>query len=89
MSTLTCRRCETVFPEHDGSAKVAESTLIAAPAVPDMATQVRCPKCGYVFPESETRYLRAAGRPWGARLAAMGAALAAWFGWHLGHRRAR
>ncbi len=58
MANQECPKCKTTFSTHDGWAKSAIATLIAAPAVPDMATQVRCPKCGYVFGESEVRYLQ-------------------------------
>ena len=84
MATLKCPKCESTFPSHDGWAKVAVSTLMAAPAVPDMATQVRCPKCGHVFAEGEVRYLQAtSARPLVAFIAAVAVALAAWLGYQL------
>lgn len=58
MATLRCPRCDSGFSVGEGWAKSALSTLIAAPAVPDMATQVRCPKCQYLFAEGEVRHLR-------------------------------
>jgi hypothetical protein len=51
-----------VFSTDQAWAMSAIATLIAAPAVPDMATQVRCPKCGHVFAQCEVRYLRAGTR---------------------------
>lgn len=82
VSTLQCPRCDFKFPDGgsgDNWAKVAVSTLIAAPAVPDMATQVRCPNCHHLFAEGEVRHLRStwSGRvsPW---LAILGIALVAW-----------
>lgn len=59
MATLKCPRREAVFQAGDGWAKVAVSMLMPAPAVPDLATQVRCPRCGHVFADGEIRYLRA------------------------------
>ena len=58
MTTLKCPKCDHHFCVGDGWAKAAVSTLIAAPAIPDMATQARCPKCHYLFAESDIRYLR-------------------------------
>jgi uncharacterized C2H2 Zn-finger protein len=58
MAEQTCPKCGTSFPLADGWAKAAVSLTIQAPAVRDMATQVRCPHCGYVFADSETRYLQ-------------------------------
>jgi hypothetical protein len=51
----------------DAWAKGALSLLIPAPAVPDMATQARCPKCQHLFSEGEIRYLRTV-RPRGIKL---------------------
>ena len=53
-----CPKCGTKFATGSGWANTAISTLMIAPAVPDMATQVRCPQCGHLFAESEVRYLR-------------------------------
>ena len=60
MANQECPKCGAHFSSGDDLAKAAVSTLIPAPAVRDMATQVRCPKCGYVFAESEVTYLRPA-----------------------------
>jgi hypothetical protein len=53
--------------------------LMPAPAVPDMATQVRCARCGNLFADGEIRYLRAnSSRPLIIFLA-VAALVAAWF----------
>ena len=57
MADQTCPKCGTRFPTGDGWPKAAVSLLIPAPAVPDMATQVRCPRCHYLFADGEIRYL--------------------------------
>lgn len=57
MAPLQCPKCDVKFTVGDGWAKSAISTLMPAPAVPDMATQVRCPKCQYLFAEGEIRHL--------------------------------
>ena len=64
MAKQTCPKCATQFPTGngwEGWAKTTLSLLVPAPAVPDMATQVRCPHCGHLFAESEVRHLA----PWG------------------------
>ena len=58
MANQECPKCGAHFSSNDDWAKSALSTLMPAPAVRDMATQVRCPKCGHVFAESEVSYLR-------------------------------
>ena len=58
MADLECPECGTRFPTDKDWAKSAVSTLIAAPAVPAMATSVRCPRCQHVFTESEVRPLQ-------------------------------
>lgn len=55
MAHLTCPHCEAELPEARTWDQVAVSTLIAAPAVADMATQVRCPRCGRVSAASDLR----------------------------------
>jgi len=60
MAKQTCPKCGTQFPTGDGWAKTTLSLLVPAPAVPDMATQVRCPHCGHLFAEGEVRHLA----PW-------------------------
>ena len=62
MANQQCPKCGTHFPVTDGWARGAVSLLIAAPAVPDMATQVRCPNCNYLFADSEVRYLDSSGQ---------------------------
>jgi predicted RNA-binding Zn-ribbon protein involved in translation (DUF1610 family) len=59
MGEEECPKCGAHFPTADAWAKSALSTLIAAPAVQDLATEVRCPKCGHVYFEREARHLRA------------------------------
>jgi uncharacterized C2H2 Zn-finger protein len=58
MATQECPKCGALFEDHDAWAAAALSTLMVAPAVDDMATQVRCPKCRYLFVESQVRYAR-------------------------------
>ena len=58
MANQECPKCGAHFSSSDDWAKSALSTLMPAPAVRDMATQLRCPQCGYVFAESEVSYLR-------------------------------
>lgn len=65
MPHLRCPRCDATFTADGGWAATALSMLVPAPAVPDMATQVRCPHCGHVFGEGEVRYL---GEAWSAGL---------------------
>jgi uncharacterized C2H2 Zn-finger protein len=57
MATLQCPKCDCTFKADYGFAKTAVSMLIPAPAVPDMATQVRCPSCRHLFADGEIRYL--------------------------------
>ena len=59
MEEQTCPKCGTRFPTSDGWAKSAVSLLVPAPAVPDMATQVRCPHCDHLFADGDVRYLDA------------------------------
>lgn len=79
MATLKCPKCGSDVPAGGGWARAAVSLLVAAPAVPDMASQVRCPQCGHRFADGDISHLRAgsAGRTsrW---LAAAALAFAAW-----------
>jgi hypothetical protein len=59
MAEQTCPKCGARFRTGDGWAKAAVSLLIPAPAVSDMATQVRCPRCNHLFADGEIRYLSA------------------------------
>jgi hypothetical protein len=59
MPEQTCPKCGNRFPTGEGWAKSAVSLLIPAPAVPDMATQLRCPDCHHLFADSDIRYLAA------------------------------
>lgn len=49
MAKLQCPQCGTRITSQDGWAKAALSTLIPAPAIQGMATQIRCPNCQKVF----------------------------------------
>jgi hypothetical protein len=55
MAHLRCPHCDADMPSERTWDQVAVSTLLAAPAVPDMATQVRCGKCGRVSAASDLR----------------------------------
>lgn len=55
MATLLCPKCGASLPDERSWGQSAAATLIAAPAVSDMATQVRCPKCGNVSAASDLR----------------------------------
>lgn len=57
MARLRCPRCDATFSGGGGWAATAVAMLVPAPAVPDMATQVRCPNCGHVFAQGEVRHL--------------------------------
>ena len=61
MAQQECPKCGAQFTASEGWANIAVATLIDAPAIPDMATQVRCPQCQHVFAESEIRYRRSSG----------------------------
>lgn len=78
MAEQTCPRCGTRFPTSDGWAKSTLSLLIPAPAVPDMATQVRCPHCHHLFTDSDIRHLAPASRISRAAFVVACVALVAW-----------
>ena len=65
MDVLICPECDKPIPATgkwemwERWAGVAVSTTIAAPAVPDMATRMRCPSCQHLFTRHEVRYQRA------------------------------
>ena len=61
MASLKCPHCGASLPGERTWAQAAVSTLIAAPAVPDMATQVRCDKCGRLSAASDLRHTAAEG----------------------------
>jgi predicted RNA-binding Zn-ribbon protein involved in translation (DUF1610 family) len=61
MAKQECPKCGTKFRVSGGWASTAVSTLLVAPAVPDMATQMRCPQCGHFFAHGEIRYLHSSG----------------------------
>mgnify|MGYP000952805391 CR=1 FL=1 len=49
MAKLVCPQCGSELSSPETWAKAALATLMAAPAVQDMATQVRCPTCQQLF----------------------------------------
>ena len=49
MAKLKCPNCGAPVPNPDGWATAALSTLMLSPAVPHMATQVRCQDCRHLF----------------------------------------
>ena len=79
MAHLSCPHCGSRIVSERTWAQTAVSTLIAAPAVPDMATQVRCPRCGQISAASDMR-VDAAGQAARAPLllGGLAAALLAW-----------
>jgi predicted RNA-binding Zn-ribbon protein involved in translation (DUF1610 family) len=56
MASLHCPHCGASLPSQRSWAEVAISTLISAPAVPDMATQMRCTSCGRMSASSSLRH---------------------------------
>ena len=56
MQSRNCPNCGSTFLVSDGWAKSAVALLMPAPAVPDMATQVRCPNCHHFFVDGDIRY---------------------------------
>jgi hypothetical protein len=81
--TLQCPECDFKFSEDGvgaGWTEVVVSSLLAAPAVPDMATQARCPKCHHLLTEGDVRYFRSTLIGYVcAWLVVMGIVLIAWF----------
>lgn len=61
VSTVQCPRCGAMFEDHDAWAGAALTSLMVAPAIDDMATQVRCPTCRHLLVESQVRYMRSTG----------------------------
>ena len=59
MASLKCPHCGASLPSQRTWAQTAVSTLMGAPAVPDMATQVRCDKCGRLSAASDLRHTAA------------------------------
>jgi uncharacterized C2H2 Zn-finger protein len=76
VATLRCPKCDSTLSAGDGWAKTAVAMLMPAPAVPDMASVVRCPKCRHVFTDAEIRYLGAA-RPYTSNAVLLGVVVAA------------
>jgi hypothetical protein len=56
MASLQCPHCGAMMPNQRSWAEAAVSTLSQAPAVPDMATQVRCSSCGRTSAASDLRH---------------------------------
>jgi ribosomal protein S26 len=56
MASLRCPHCDAPMPDQRTWAEAALSTLVAAPAVSDMATQRRCDNCGRVSAASDLRH---------------------------------
>jgi uncharacterized C2H2 Zn-finger protein len=63
MARQTCPKCGVQFQAGDAWAKLVVSLVNPAPAVRDMATQLRCPRCHFLFADSDLRYLA----PWSKR----------------------
>ena len=79
MVKMLCPRCGSEVPTEDGWAKAELSTMIPAPAIPDMASQVRCPSCKTVFAQSDVIYAGASAVPYRRGLAWIGIlAVLAW-----------
>ena len=53
MTKLQCPACSAMIESPEGWQKSAVSTLVHAPVVPGMATQLRCDKCDTVFNHRE------------------------------------
>lgn len=81
MASMNCPHCGASMPNQRTWAQAAVSTLIAAPAVPDMATQVRCDQCGRVSAASDLRYTAAERFKWPRLL--LWVAVVALFTWAL------
>jgi ribosomal protein S27E len=55
MATFECPCCGARVASPEGWAKAALAVLVPAPAVPGMATRLRCPQCQAVFSQPEGR----------------------------------
>ena len=56
MPKRACPKCGNSVPLSDGWASAAVPLLMPAPAIPDMATQVRCQHCWHHISEGDVRY---------------------------------
>ena len=56
LASPKCPHCGASLPNQRTWAEVAVSTLMPAPAVPDMATQTRCDNCGRTSAASDLRH---------------------------------
>ena len=54
MAKLQCPNCGASVPDPDGWAKAALATLMPSPAIPHMATQVRCQECQQLFTQFDS-----------------------------------
>lgn len=82
MESPRCPHCGAPLPVKRSWSQVAVSTLMAAPAIPDMSTQVRCASCGRVSAASELRYTAADQfRLHWVLLGAAAVGFAAWLFW--------
>ncbi|MDB5825670.1 MAG: hypothetical protein JWR21_4374 [Herminiimonas sp.] len=83
MVEQTCPKCGARFRSGDAWAMGVLSAVSPAPALRDMATQLRCPRCHHVFASSDVRYLA----PWSSRarlfLLTACVGVLAWAVWHL------
>lgn len=59
MTDQECPKCGAKFQTGQGWAESTLPTLVVAPAVPDIATQVHCSKCQYLFADGQVRFQRA------------------------------
>jgi membrane protein required for beta-lactamase induction len=55
MAMLKCPHCDSPIEAERTWAQTAVASLMAAPAIPDMATQVRCKRCGRISAASDMR----------------------------------
>lgn len=79
MASLQCPHCGASLPGSRSWSQAALSTLLPAPAVPDMSTQVRCNACGRISAAGDLRYTAADRfRVHWLVLAAVAVAIAAW-----------
>lgn len=56
MAALHCPHCGASMPGGRSWSQAALSTLMQAPAVPDMSTQVRCTACGRISAAGDLRH---------------------------------
>ena len=81
MASVHCPHCGAPLPGTRTWSQAVISTLVPAPAVPDMATQVRCDACGRVSAAGDLRHTVA--DRFHVRWVAVGIAAAALLAWLL------